>query len=245
MDSVRKESPIPMKSGLGPVDWFQTHNVAYNKLNFRQWMWILWHYLTAFGVMFAYLSWSQEVWGFKNLNSDDTTSWNPAKIKGWKGVIAAMTGLVLYWLLPHRMYYFFGDAPYSQYQRDHVAGNSDHPANSRWTSTCVSNVEGHFSLAVPYPELRRPGVLPDWFEIENVPYTYLYWRQWAWIIWHYITAFGVMFAILSWFQESQVLEGAATFREWKGVMATCTGLLLYWVLPHRMYNFHDPEPNTS
>jgi len=240
---------VPMKSGLGPVDWFQTHNVPYTKLAFRQWCWIVWHYISAFGVMFAVLSWSQEVYGF---NSDGTpNAYNPARIKGWKGLIAATTGIVLYWLLPHRMYYFFADAAYSKFNPDlkDVSGQSAQSViyddnGRKFTTTVVSGIEGHFRLAVPYPELRRPGVLPSWFEIQNVPYTYLYWRQWAWIIWHYISAFGVMFAILSWFQESLVLEGAQTYRQWKGIMACCTGLILYWVLPHRMYNFHDPEPCT-
>lgn len=232
-------TPVPLKSGVGPVDWFQTHNLPWTQLAFRQWCWIVWHYISAYGVMFAVLSWCQEA----------RILTGAPDLKGWKGLLACGTGLVLYWLLPHRMYHFFADAPYSN-QTPNLANMAGGLANSsvyvqkgrKFTTTVVSGPQGHYRVAVPYPTLEKPGILPPFFEIENVPYTYLYWRQWAWIIWHYISAFGVMFAVLSWFQESRVLESAETFEGWKGILACGTGLVLYWVLPHRMYNFHDPEP---
>jgi len=225
-----------MKSGVGPQDWFQTHNVPYSRIAYRQWCWIVWHYISAFGVMFAVLSWCQESLILQNAGD----------LKGWKGVLACGTGVVLYWLLPHRMYYFFAEAAYSNLSPSvgDVAGVAAGFADSgrKFTTTVVSGPEGHYRVAVPFPEFKRPGVLPSWFEIQNVPYTYLYWRQWAWIIWHYISAFGVMYAVLSWFQDSTILTAGSELQGWKGIMASGTGMVLYWLMPHRMYNFHDPEP---
>jgi len=230
---------VPNKSGFGPADWFQTHNVPWSNLMWRHYAWIIWHYISAFGVMFAILSWAQECLILEAAST----------YKGWKGLLACGTGLALYWLLPHRMYYFFGDAAYSNAapnQKDEwgvaaMAAFAD-AQGRKFTTTVVSGPQGHYRVAVPYPKLERPGVLPSWFEIQNVPYTYLYWRQWAWIIWHVLSGFGVMFAYLSWLQESEVLTNADDFKWRKGVLACGTGLVLYWLLPHRMYNFHDPEP---
>lgn len=233
---------VPLKSGCGPVDWFQTHNVPYTQLAFRQWTWIFWHYFLAVGVVFAILTWTQE--------SDliDTQE----SLQGWKGFLSLFGGFVLYWLLPHRMYHFFEDAPYANRSPDlpFVAGLADSSAfttskGKKFTTTVVSSEEGHFRVAVPYPKIEKPGILPDFFEIENVPYTYLFWRQWAWIVWHYSVAYAVAFAVLSWFQEADVLEAASTFSGWKGMFACGLGLVFYWVTAHRMYGFHQPVPNSQ
>jgi len=229
---------VPLKSGCGPADWFQTHNVPYNKLSFRQWCWIVWHYGVSFMIMFAILTWCQE--------ADILTA--APDIKGWKGFASALLALALYWILPHRMYYFFGDAPYSNYSPDlkdiaGIANGSTFTQEGRkFTTTIVSGPEGHYRIAVPYPDFKKDGIFPTWFEIPNVPYSYLYWRQWAWILWHYLAAFSVCFYLLSWFQESNILEDASTFEGWKGLLACGCGLILYWAMPHRMYYFHDNEP---
>merc|ERR1719410_2577092 len=155
-----------MKSGCGPTDWFQTHNVAYTTLAFRQWCWIFWQYFMASGVMFAILTWAQEG---AVIDTGET-------LDGWKGLISLLAGFVLYWMLSHRMYHFFKDAPFSEFSPDlpFVAGLADSGAftadgGKRFTTTIVSNEEGHFRVAVPYPNLEKPGILPSWFEIENVP----------------------------------------------------------------------------
>jgi len=235
-------SAMPMKSGCGPVDWFQTHNVPYTRLAFRQWVWIAWHYVMCVAVAFAALTWAQE--------SDliDTSG----TLDGWKGVISLFVGLVYYWLFPHRMYHFFGEAPYAHRSPDlpFVAGLADASSftadnGKKYTTTVVSSEEGHFRVAVPYPQLKKPGILPDWFEIENVPYTYLYYRQWVWIIYHYSVSFATCFALLSWFQEATVLESEDTFKGWKGAFACGLGLVHYWLMPHRMYGYHENAPNSD
>jgi len=150
------------------------------------------------------------------------------------------------------MYHFFKDAPFSNMSPDlpYVAGLAQAASFSanggvKYTTTVVSSDEGHFRVAVPYPQLKRPGVLPEFFEIENVPYTYLFWRQWAWIVWHYLVSYAIMFAVLSWFQEAEILEERESFKGWKGCLAAGTGLIYYWLVPHRMYGYHEPIPNST
>ena len=46
-------------------------------------------------------------------------------------------------------------------------------------------------------------------------------------IWLFISAFGIMFAILSWLQESQIIPDVITLGALKGVFAIITGFLLY------------------
>ena len=46
-------------------------------------------------------------------------------------------------------------------------------------------------------------------------------------IWLFISAFGIMFAVLSWLQEAQIIPDANKLGILKGVFAIITGFLLY------------------
>ena len=46
-------------------------------------------------------------------------------------------------------------------------------------------------------------------------------------IWLFISAFGIMFAVLSWLQEAQIIPDANTLGALKGLFALITGLLLH------------------
>jgi len=46
-------------------------------------------------------------------------------------------------------------------------------------------------------------------------------------IWLFISAFGIMFAVLSWLQEAQIIPDANILGASKGYIAIITGLLLY------------------
>ena len=46
-------------------------------------------------------------------------------------------------------------------------------------------------------------------------------------IWLFISAFGIMFAILSWLQEAQIIPDANKLGTLKGVFAVITGFLLF------------------
>jgi len=48
-------------------------------------------------------------------------------------------------------------------------------------------------------------------------------------IWLYLSSFGIMFAILSWLQESKILSDDLGFV--KGLMALITGNFLYFTIP--------------
>ena len=54
------------------------------------------------------------------------------------------------------------------------------------------------------------------------------------VIWLYLSSFGIMFAILSWFQESGLLDRNLGFN--KGLLAALFGYLLYKFLPSKMDN---------
>mgnify|MGYP001165070102 FL=1 len=47
-------------------------------------------------------------------------------------------------------------------------------------------------------------------------------------IWLFISAFGIMFAVLSWLQEAQIIPDANTLGALKGFIALITGFLLYF-----------------
>ena len=46
-------------------------------------------------------------------------------------------------------------------------------------------------------------------------------------IWLFISAFGIMFAILSWLQEAQIIPDTNTLGALKGIIAIITGFILY------------------
>ncbi|MBS65536.1 MAG: hypothetical protein CMA93_04360 [Euryarchaeota archaeon] len=50
------------------------------------------------------------------------------------------------------------------------------------------------------------------------------------VFWLLASAFGIMFAVLSWAQEADLLPPADELGPWKGVMAVVTGLILYWLV---------------
>ena len=50
------------------------------------------------------------------------------------------------------------------------------------------------------------------------------------MIWLVASAFGIMFAVLSWLQESGLLPPADELGFWKGLLAVLTGLVLYWIV---------------
>ncbi len=50
------------------------------------------------------------------------------------------------------------------------------------------------------------------------------------VLWLLTSAFGIMFAVLSWAQEASLLPPADELGAWKGVIAVVTGLILYWLV---------------
>ena len=48
------------------------------------------------------------------------------------------------------------------------------------------------------------------------------------VLWLLASAFGIMFAVLSWAQEASLLPPADELGAWKGVIAVVTGLILYF-----------------
>ena len=54
------------------------------------------------------------------------------------------------------------------------------------------------------------------------------------VIWLTLSSFGIMFAILSWMQESGILPPTDELGTWKGLLAVFTGLVLYWSVARRV-----------
>lgn len=50
------------------------------------------------------------------------------------------------------------------------------------------------------------------------------------VIWLIASAFGIMFAVLSWMQEAEIIPSVDKLGAWKGVLAVLSGLILYWVV---------------
>jgi len=48
-------------------------------------------------------------------------------------------------------------------------------------------------------------------------------------IWLFISSFGIMFAVLSWFQESNILCPVEELSWLKGLLALLSGLILYLI----------------
>tara|TARA_Y100000590_G_C15424894_1_gene902844 strand:- start:331 stop:501 length:171 start_codon:yes stop_codon:yes gene_type:complete len=54
-------------------------------------------------------------------------------------------------------------------------------------------------------------------------------KKFAWL---YLSSFGIMFAILSWIQESGILPVQMGWS--KGLLACITGMILFFALPRSM-----------
>ncbi|MEC7706953.1 MAG: hypothetical protein VX723_03250 [Candidatus Thermoplasmatota archaeon] len=54
------------------------------------------------------------------------------------------------------------------------------------------------------------------------------------VLWLLASAFGIMFAVLSWIQEAGLLPPADELGAWKGVLALATGLLLYCLVARKI-----------
>ena len=52
--------------------------------------------------------------------------------------------------------------------------------------------------------------------------------------WLILSSFGIMFAILSWFQESNIISDDLGF--YKGLIALILGIILFFIVPNRMSN---------
>ena len=54
------------------------------------------------------------------------------------------------------------------------------------------------------------------------------------VFWLIISAFGIMFAVLSWMQEAEILPSSSEMGAMKGALALASGLVLYWFVAHNM-----------
>jgi Flp pilus assembly protein protease CpaA len=52
--------------------------------------------------------------------------------------------------------------------------------------------------------------------------------------WLLLLSFGIMFAIISWFQESNIISDDLGF--YKGLIALILGIILFFIVPNRMSN---------
>jgi len=50
-------------------------------------------------------------------------------------------------------------------------------------------------------------------------------------IWPFLSSFGIMFAILSWLQESHIIS--KEIGSLKGLLAVLLGALLYYIIPRK------------
>ena len=48
--------------------------------------------------------------------------------------------------------------------------------------------------------------------------------------WLFISAFGIMFAVLSWMQEATIIPPTDELGAWKGLAAVITGSILYFLV---------------
>ena len=48
--------------------------------------------------------------------------------------------------------------------------------------------------------------------------------------WLFISSFGIMFAVISWLQETELIPSSQEIGFWKGFSAVITGALLYFVV---------------
>lgn len=59
-------------------------------------------------------------------------------------------------------------------------------------------------------------------------------RERLFVLWLVLSAFGIMFAVLSWAQESGLLPSSSEMGATKGALALLSGLALYGLVAHNM-----------
>jgi len=59
-------------------------------------------------------------------------------------------------------------------------------------------------------------------------------RERLFVVWLVLSAFGIMFAVLSWAQEAGLIPSASEMGAMKGVFALITGIILYVLVAHNM-----------
>ena len=53
-------------------------------------------------------------------------------------------------------------------------------------------------------------------------------------IWLLLSSFGIMFAIFSWMQESNLIAGVDTLKWQKGIYSLLAGVILYYFIANRV-----------
>ncbi len=59
-------------------------------------------------------------------------------------------------------------------------------------------------------------------------------RERLFVLWLVLSAFGIMFAVLSWAQEAELLPSSSEMGAMKGALALLSGLVLYGLVAHNM-----------
>lgn len=59
-------------------------------------------------------------------------------------------------------------------------------------------------------------------------------RERLFIIWLVLSSFGIMFAVLSWIQEAELIPSSSEMGSIKGALALISGLALYGLVAHNM-----------
>jgi len=54
------------------------------------------------------------------------------------------------------------------------------------------------------------------------------------VLWLILSAFGIMFAVLSWAQEAHLIPPSSEMGAMKGALALLSGLALYGLVAHNM-----------
>ena len=59
-------------------------------------------------------------------------------------------------------------------------------------------------------------------------------RERLFVLWLVLSAFGIMFAVLSWAQEAELIPPSSEMGSMKGALALLSGLALYGLVAHNM-----------
>jgi hypothetical protein len=92
--------------------------------------------------------------------------------------------------------------------------------------------------ATPITKANLPTMLPPFacFRAESAtPPPERPKRTFAWHFWHYWSAFGVIFALLSWSQEAGLVPDASVLGPYKGLLAMAGGAVLFAWGPYNDY----------